>query len=243
MKNYVLLGLSLFIGSLCFGQTTRQLSSFDELTVHEGIEVILTKGTDESARIEADGIAVDKVLTDVSGGTLKVHLEGNNNRGADVRVYITYVSLEGLSASSAGSISADERIATDDEFEISCSSAGSIEAKIEADEIELDVSSSGDVTLEVVASFLEAEVSSAGSIKVSGKAASVEAYASSSGEFNGYDLEAKSAEVKASSGGSVKVNVSDELDARASSGGSVRFKGNPSTIDKETSSGGSVRES
>lgn len=242
MKNYVLLLALLLVGSMGFGQTTRQLSSFDELTVHEGIEVILEKGSKESARIEADGISVDKVLTDVSMGTLKVHLEGNNNRGAEVTVYVTYVSLEELSASSAGSISARDRISTSGEFEISCSSAGNVEVKLEADEVELDVSSSGEIVLDVVANYIDAELSSAGGIDISGKAKELEVSASSSGHFKGYDLEVENAEVRASSGGSIKVNVSEELEARASSGGSIKYQGKPATIDKETSSGGSVRE-
>ncbi len=96
---------------------------FSEVTAQEGIDVFLTKGSSESARIEADGISVDKVLTDVSGGTLKIHLEGDNHRNVDVKVYVTFVDLSALKASSAASIRVEGMVQAKGDFEISCSSA------------------------------------------------------------------------------------------------------------------------
>lgn len=230
------------VGAFAQKKETRSLSSFNEVSVHEGIDVILKKGSKEEARIESDNIDLRDVLTEVSGGRLKIHLDGNNHRNVDVNIVVTYKSLRAVSASSAADIEAEEQIVASGDFRVDVSSAGDIELSIKADELEVRASSAGDCELEVDINELDASVSSAGGIEISGRVNSIDVEVSSSGDFEGYDLPCKRAEVSASSGGSAEVNVSEQLDARASSGGSIRYKGNP-RMDISTSSGGSIKKS
>ncbi|WP_462250864.1 head GIN domain-containing protein [Ekhidna sp.] len=246
-KSFVITLLGILVAGAAFAQSeeTRNLSSFSEVSAHEGIDVILKEGSKEEARIVSDSHDLDEVLTDVSSGRLKIHLEGNNHRNIDVKVYVTYKSLNGISASSAASITSDGAInANGEDFDVDVSSAGDIEASIEnADEISIDASSAGDAVLEVEANEVNADVASAGDIEISGVAKSQDVEASSSGDYDGYDLESEEVEASASSAGSVRVQATKRLDARASSGGSVRYKGNPEYLDANSSSGGSVRKS
>ncbi|WP_421870025.1 head GIN domain-containing protein [Marinoscillum sp.] len=245
MKKIFLFSMAALISLSVFSQSgaTRSLSSFTKVSTQEGIEAILTKGNKESARIEADGIDIEDVITDVSGGTLNLELEGDNHRNVEVTVYVTYVTLDGLKASSAGSIEVKDKVVTSGDFDIRCSSAGDIEASIEADEMDIDVSSAGDVDLTIAVNELDMEVSSAGDIEVKGTAKYVDANASSSGDIDAYDLSCDEADLRASSGASIKLTVKEKLDARASSGGSIRYEGNPRYVDADSSSGGSVRRS
>ncbi|MEQ8472519.1 MAG: head GIN domain-containing protein [Marinoscillum sp.] len=245
MKNILFLALA---GIITFSLTAqsgveRSLAPFTKVSSQEGIDVFLTKGTKESAKIDADGVDVDEVLTDISGGTLKIHLDGDNHRNVDVKVYVTYVELSGLSASSASSIKVRDKVTAKGDFDIKCSSAADIEIELSADELEVDVSSSGDVDLVVSVNRLELEVSSAGDIEIEGTAKYVDANASSSGDIDGYDLTCDEAELRASSGSSIKLTVNKKLDARASSGASIRYEGNPTQVNGDSSSGGSVRRS
>jgi hypothetical protein len=204
---------------------TRSLGHFTGVKVAEGIDVYLTKGDKESARVEVYGTPIQNVVTEVSGAYLKVHMhEGNYKGRVEVKVYVTYTQLEKLSASSAGNIYSQGVIKTSS-LEVGASSAGNIEIEVEA---------TGEVEL---------SASSAGEIEIKGTARSLEADASSAGEIDAYDLEAESATVEASSAGSVKVNVKDALTANASSGGSIRYRGNPSKSITNSSSGGSVKKS
>lgn len=246
-KTYLMTLLGVLVTGAVFGQSkeTRSLSSFSEITAHEGIDVIIKEGNKEEARIESDSHDLDEVLTDVSGGRLKIHLEGNNHRNVDVTVYVTYKSIDRIAASSAANLSSDGPIdANGGDFDVDVSSAGDIDATINnADEIEIDASSSGDARLKVQANSIDAGVSSAGDIEVDGTAKKQDIEASSSGDYDAYDVESEEVEASASSAGSIKVNVSEKIDARASSGGSVRYKGNPRYVDSNSSSGGSVRKS
>jgi len=245
MKKIFLLSMAALLSISVWSQSgsSRSLDSFTKVSTQEGIEAILTKGTKESARIEADGIDVKDVITDVSGSTLSLELEGDNHRNVDVTIYVTYVELSGLRASSAGSIKVKDKVITKGDFDIRCSSAGDIEANIEADEMDIDVSSAGDVELVVSVNELDMEVSSAGDIEIEGTARFVEGSASSSGDIDGYDLSCDEADLRASSGASIKLTVKEKLDGRASSGGSIRYEGNPRYVDANSSSGGSVKRS
>jgi hypothetical protein len=226
MKN--LLALILFfaisLSSLAQQSQTRNLTSFSGVKVAEGIDVYLKKGDKESAKVVATGVDTEDVITEVSGSYLKVHMRQGNYRGSvDVKVYVTYVQVDKLSASSAGSIFTDGPLNAKD-LEISTSSAANIEVNIQAGTVEVSSSSAGEVELQ-------------------GKVKSLNADASSAGEIDAYDLEAESVEVEASSAGSVKVYVTTSLDANASSGGSIRFRGNPGKSVTNSSSGGSVKKS
>jgi hypothetical protein len=65
----------------------------------------------------------------------------------------------------------------------------------------------------------------------------------SAGEIDAYDLECETVNAEASSGGSVKVNVTKSLTAHATSGGSIKYRGNPDKSITDSSSGGSVKKS
>ncbi|WP_424961525.1 head GIN domain-containing protein [Ekhidna sp.] len=246
-KSFLITILGILIAGFTFAQSeeTRSLSSFSEISAHEGIDVYIRQGNKEEARIVSETHDLDEVLTDVSGGRLKIHLEGNNHRNINVEVYVTYKSIRAISSSSASSLSSEGSIdAGGDDFDVDVSSAGDIDATIEnADELTVDASSAGDARLKVSCNEIEADVSSAGDVQVSGVAKMQDVEVSSSGDYDGYDLESEEADVSASSGGGIKLNVSNKLDARASSGGSVRYKGSPKYLDASSSSGGSIKKS
>ena len=226
MKNLFALSLVVIsLGSAFAQQTeTRSVGQYSGVRAAEGIDVYLVKGTKESVRVEVTGTSVSDVITEVSGSYLKIHMRDGNYRGrVSVKVYATYVKLNKLSASSAANIFSDGTISTN-ELEISASSAGSVEITIAAGDVEVSASSAGEVELKGTAASLDVDVSSAG-------------------EVDAYDLEAGRVEARASSAGSIKLSVKDELDAHASSGGSIRYRGNPNKSMTNSSSGGSVKKS
>jgi hypothetical protein len=227
MKSLVTSVLVLLIASISFGQQaqTRSVGAFTGVKAAEGIDVYLKKGDKESVRVEVYGTSLENVITEVSGSYLKVHMrdEDRDRGNVNVKVYVTYVKIDKLSASSAGSIFS--------------------EGTIEANSLEVSSSSAANVEISINAGEVEVSSSSAGEVEVKGKAKSLTAEASSAGEIDAYDLETQKVNAEASSAGSIKVNVTVELNAHASSGGSVRYRGNPDRSNTNSSSGGSVKKS
>ena len=227
MKNLLIIILLVVIAPWkCIAQAseTRTIGSFSGVKVTEGIDVYLKKGDKESVRVEVTGTKIENIITEISGSYLRVHMRDGGYRGKiDAKVYVTYVKIDKLSASSAGSIFS--------------------EGTIEANDMEVSASSAGSIEITVNARSVESSVSSAGEIELQGKTNSLEVDASSAGQIDAYDLEAKKVSAEASSAGTLKVNAVEELEARDSSGASIRYHGNPNKSITDSSSGGSVKKS
>lgn len=225
MKFRILVVLCAMVVSAARAQDSevRTLTSFTGVKAAEAIDVYLKKGDKESVKVEVTGTSVSNVITEVSGSYLKIHMKEGNYRNRTVKVYVTYVSINKISASSASNVFSEGTIKSSS-LNVSVSSAASIEISVDAQTLTADASSAGDIVLE-------------------GKATSVEMEASSAGDIDAYGLESEGANASASSAGSIKVSVSKELDARASSGGSVRYRGSPGKTNTDSSSGGSVKKS
>ncbi len=226
MKKILLVVFSMAIALSSYSQKKeeRKLPNFDGVKVSNAINLYLKHGNETKAVVEVDGIDLDQVITEVSGGRLRISLRKSNNfrRSIHVKVYLTYKSLEYISASSAADVYSESVIKADD-LEVSASSAASMELDIDVSRLDMSVSSAGDLEL-------------------SGRAGSITGSASSAGDVDAFDLICKRADVRASSAGGIRINVTDEIEARASSGGSVKYKGNPSQSNTDSSSGGSVRK-
>lgn len=202
---------------------TRSVGSFSGIKAAEGVDVYLKKGDKESLRVEVSGVDLRDVLTEVSGSYLKIHMEDGNYRNKTVKVYVTYVEVNKLSASSAANIFSENVLKTKS-LSVSASSAGTVDIQVDVDSFEATASSAGDV-------------------QVKGTAKSVDITASSAGEVDAYELEAEQVSVGVSSAGSAKVHATKSIEARASSGGSIRYRGNPERSNTHSSSGGSVKKS
>ena len=203
----------------------RSVGTFKGVKSAEAIDVYLKKGDKESIKVEVTGTSLSDVLTEISGSYLKIHMRDDNHFGKkrEVKVYVTYVELDKITASSAANVFSDGAIKCS-LMELHASSAANIEISLDATDVRVHVSSAGDVIL-------------------AGKAKTIDAEASSAGEVEAYNLNTESAEANASSAGSIKLNVSQVLDGHASSGGSIRYRGNPAKTNTNSSSGGSVKRS
>ena len=201
----------------------RQVGPFKGVKAYEAISVTLKKGDKESVKIEVERVPLSAVITEISGNYLKIHMaDGRHNNERRVKVEVTYVTIEKLSASQASEILSEGTLkcAT---LDVAAASAASIELTIDAGAVTADVASAGDVILE-------------------GKAKSLLAETASAGVLDAYNLECETVDVTAGSAGTAKVSASKEIKANASSAGSIRYRGNPAKSDTRSGSGGSVRK-
>lgn len=209
------------------GETTtqdREVSSFKGIKACCNFTVEVSKGV-PSVRVEAESNLQEHILTDVSSGRLKISYSQNVNinNHKPVRIYVTMNELDYVSASSSSTITFKDGFKGDD--------------------LEVKVSSSGKIrNLEFSGSEILLEASSSGKLDIAGSGTLIRAKASSSGKISASDCQVGRAKVGVSSGGSIELNVTDELDADASSGGTVRYSGSPNNVDSNAKSGGSIRK-
>jgi hypothetical protein len=186
------------------------VNNFSELSVSAGIDLFITQGSTESAKIVAQEDYIDDVLIEKNGNNVHVgwkKSEGfmNSFKNRKAKVYISYKKLNSISASSGSSL-VTENVLTTDRLKARASSGASIKAKVSCTDFEIHTSSGA-------------------SADISGTAANMDASASSGGSIDAYALVTTYAKAHASSGGDVDINVAKGLEASSSSGGSVSYKG------------------
>lgn len=85
-------------------------------------------------------------------------------------------------------------------------------------------------------------VSSGADMELSGSCEELNVSVSSGSDFDGEDLHCQSVTARASSGADANVWAARSVIGDASSGGDIEVYGNPESISRDTSSGGSVRQ-
>lgn len=223
-------------------EETRNLPSFNKISVGQSIKLVIEEGNENTARIETTGVDTDKVLTEVSGSGLNIHMENGSYRSTTVKVYLTYKSnLEAIKASSSSSVTGKSVIKSN-EMSVKVSSSAFADLSVDAKELDIDVSSSARASLEVNAQDLDVEVTSSGRLELTGRTSFQRFHISSSGKFMAYGLQSERVKADISSSGSAEISVSDELIADASSSGRISYKGNPEKVIVDASSSGKVRK-
>ena len=209
------------------GRQTRQINGFHGISVSSGIDLYLTQKNIEEVVVEADEDELDKIITKVESGILKIYIKEqswfNLNWNTEPRkVHVSFKTLDRLEASAGSDVKAQ----------------GILKVEI----LNLDASSGSDIKLELEANELSVETSSGSDISLKGNVLFVQASASSGSDINASELQTKKCIANVSSGSDIRIHVTDELDANASSGGDIIYSGNPKKKDINESSGGSIHD-
>ena len=192
--------------------------------VHSGgsWEVILEEGNTEEIRIEAKGVELSKVKTDIDGDVLTVGLVKGNYNNVSLKFYITYKQLEGLKCSGSGTIEVNSPVISD-EFYAALSGSGDISlANLEAEFLSVGISGSADMEIKG-GSVRKAEIKQTGS-----------------GDFLGENLAIDLLAVGKS--GDTHVGDLGKVSMNASGSGDLTYIGSPELGDIRTSGSSSIRK-
>jgi hypothetical protein len=219
----VLAILIIFASNLLAQQTEeRNVGSFSKVSVSGAMDVFLKEGDKEMLTVEAKGIEMDKIITEVDGGELKIKLKDNNwdwwGKNTTVKVYVTYKSLTAIRNSGSS--------------DVVCNSV------LKAETFEVKVSGSGNFTGEVATKDLTVSISGSADVNLKGSADKQDISISGSGDLEAKNLEGKNVKVSVSGSGNANVWATESIEARVSGSGDVQYKGNPTKeITKATGSG------
>ncbi|MEO7524006.1 MAG: head GIN domain-containing protein [Ferruginibacter sp.] len=202
--------------------------SFNAITISDGIELILTSGTEESIAVSfADERYEEKFKTEVEAGVLKIWFDNkginySDNKRRKLKAWVSFKTLEKLTASGGASVK--------------------LPISVSVDKIEMKFTSGALFEGEVIAKAMQLEINSGALMTMNGSSEKLTLEAGSGAIFKGYELNTEYCDAKVSSGGEVRVMVEKELSAHANSGGSIRYKGTAVIKDLNVSSGGVVKK-
>ncbi|HCE55779.1 MAG: head GIN domain-containing protein [Lutibacter sp.] len=195
-------------------------SDFEIINVQQGINLTISQGNPTSLSVEADENVIDLLITEVKNNELNIYFEKSVYQAKARNVFLTTENISKIKASSGASVKSENTI--------------------QAETLELNSSSGSTMKIRTIANEITSESSSGSNITIVGKSNSFTANSSSGSSINAKDLKVVNAITKASSGANIDVNVTGKLTAKASSGADIDYEGSPETVDKNTSSGGSV---
>src|SRR5688572_24556867 len=82
----------------------RSVASFSGVQSSAGVDVYLKKGDKESVKVEISSGPISDVITEVGGTSLRIGMKSGSRQVRGVKVYVTYVKLDKLEASSGSNI-------------------------------------------------------------------------------------------------------------------------------------------
>jgi len=193
-------------------QETKNVSvnNFSEISVSVGIELHITQGNSESAKIIANANVIDDVVVEQSGNAVKVHWKQQNwdmkTKDRKAKVYISYIKINTLSATTGSSVFTENRLKTDHLY-LSVTTGANIDALLEAENLDLH-STTGAV------------------MSLKGTAGNLTIQSSTGSNINTLDLIVENANVHSTTGANIKINVKNVLETTTSTGGNISYKGN-----------------
>ncbi len=203
----------------------REISgSFTSIKVSNAIHLYLSKGDTEAIAISADEEKYKQgIKTEIENGELHIFYDGPrvwNGRNQKLNVYVSYKSLEQITASSASNVLL----------------AGIMELPM----LNIKISGASDFKGQLNIGELNVRLSGASDMKLSGTVKNITIECSGASDFKSYDLISETAVVKASGASDITITVNKEITANASGASNVYYKGDAILKEKHSSGASSI---
>lgn len=205
----------------------RHLSGFNGINVAGSFDVFITQGATESVKVEAPSNVIDKILTEVNGGILKIYSKHDNFNWGNwwgnhkkIAIYVTTKDLNAISLTGSGDVSFREGFTTNI--------------------LRLRISGSGDMSGKLQVKTLESSISGSGDMKLSGRAESSTVSLVGSGDYMARNLETSSTAIRLTGSGDAYINASDKVDAAVHGSGDIHCSGKPKNVSQSKSGSGDI---
>jgi hypothetical protein len=207
----------------------RQASGFHAIEISGGIDLYLSSGN-EAVAVSAKSVeAREKIRTEVKDGVLKIWFDWKDGLKLSLKgdkklkAYVSYKTLNAISASGGSDVHVDGTIKSND-LRLDASGGSDFDGKVE------------------ISSTLKISASGGSDVNISGTARDVTISASGGSDFDGYDLATETCDIDASGGSDINITVNKELSAEASGASDISWKGKATVKKAKASGAGSVSQ-
>jgi hypothetical protein len=226
LKTLLMAGILVAATSFAKADTQdRHLTGFSAVSVAGSYDVYITQGSTESVKVDAPSEIIDRIVTEVQGGVLKIYTKDGtnwNNWGGNKKMII-YVAIKNVNA-------------------VSLAGSGDVYFKdgLKAPSLKIKLTGSGDISGKVDVKTLESSIGGSGDITLSGRAENSSVSVVGSGDFTGQNLATTNTQVKVAGSGDAKVNAAEKIDASVVGSGDVHYTGAAKNISSSKAGSGSV---
>ena len=213
MKNIFLILVLLGTLTTTFAQErksqNRNIGTFNEIHAGKGINVTLIEGDKEKIKVEIENGELSDVVTELNGRKLEIRLKTKIYKNVGVQVYVTYRSLKAISTGTGAFVDANNIV--------------------HAQNLDLKAGTGSTIILEIDTKTVASTLSSS-KIELIGKTDYQDVSSNTGGKYVADKLMSRETFAKASTGGTIWVNVAEKLEAKTSTGGRVTYSGNPDKL-------------
>jgi len=225
-KLFSLLVLFFLSSAVMVAQSSdkRKVGSFSELKIAGVFDVHLSQGNTEMVEIQAPDHVIDDIITENKGGrlTVKMREKKNYKNLKKVKVFISFKNLDYLENANVGSLKSD--------------------GTLSFNKLDLKITAVGNTDLDIEAKSIDADISAVGNTQLTGNVNKMSIRNKSVGNFRASDLKVDHLEIRSTAVGNTEVYAEKEISIHNSGIGGLRYKGN-ATIKELNSSGiGKVRK-
>ena len=205
-------------------QTTqnRTTESYDAVNAGGSFKVVLVSGKEGTITIQGDENIITHIVTEVTNNELQISFEKNLSitYRSEITITVPVEEMSGITFSGSGDIVSKTRL--------------------NATNFNVKLSGSGDVDIDVNATKITASLSGSGDINISGKTTELEAKVVGSGDIDCGKLVSENATVAVSGSGDLKVNCTNNLEAKVAGSGTIKYKNKPATMNKTVAGSGEI---
>jgi hypothetical protein len=257
MKRSLLLML-VFATSLLSAQKTavihddhaqlRPVTNFTSIKVSSAIDLYLTQSSSNTVAVSAKDVeSRDRIITEVSGGTLIIRMADQEGwwswkRWSDVKAkaYVSVKDLEAITGSGATNIHLVNKIQSP-KLKIKLSGASDLKGDIDGGVIAINLTGASECKGQIVAKSISIDCSGASTTELSGTSDDLSVEVSGASDAKLYSLNVKGAVVHASGASNANVTVSQLLKAEASGASNINYKGDPTVRENNSSGASNIR--
>lgn len=223
MIRNIIVTLSLALCALSFAQTSKDVGTFNQVSVYDQIRLTLQESEDSSNTIVITGNRSDEVSVINKNGHLKIKMNLTNSyQGDDIKITLYHHGVDNILASEGAVVRSKQVIATT--------------------ALDLQAKTGGLIDLEVKADRLNINAGAGSVIKVKGTATVQDIVSNSGADVQNKQLLTSQSIVTVNAGGKASVNASDLVDAKTRAGGNIYIYGDPKVINQKNVAGGVIKK-
>lgn len=197
----------------------KNLKPYDKISLASGINLILTKGTPGTIKIEGERTVVTHVICQVREGELQIYTTKFKYKNSKrINIYVPFDStLTRIDAPAGNRVRCEEALM--------------------GNRIELIARNGCDFYVNAICGRLKVRCTNGSTMRLLGEADVADIYADNSSTIKAYDMECKRVMLTAQVVSDIEVTATESLSGTAVSDCEVRYKGDPQDYSLQVSSG------
>ncbi len=216
--------------------------TFNRLKIYGAVNVVITQGTKESVKVEADEKGKSILVIDNKNKTLEIHTNNKKNiKDFHIKVFVTVADLEKLDLSGAVNVSSAGELKSDN-LDLDVSGASDVNLHLTVTDLNINISGASDVDLKLNTSKINADIHGASDVVLSGTASVMDLTCGGACDLKAEKLKARSGKITCTGASSSKVHFSESLDIDATGASDLRYSGNPKIGAKSVTGAAKVRQ-